>query len=82
MSWNARSLNKTKQIFVCHLLRKYSPDIFTICETWLSEEAQNIDEYQVFQTDPRKSQGVAIYARTGIVTKIYKDNNPNILAIE
>ena len=37
IGWNCRSLSVNKILYVNYLIESYKPDIFILCETWLSK---------------------------------------------
>ena len=54
-----------------------------ICETWLTDKINLFNkDYKTFQTQYAQHQGVCIITRTGNTTKVFKPNDPNLIAVQ
>ena len=71
-SMNVRSLNKNKEAVAATLLT-HQPSVMTLQETWLTNNPPNLhDEYDRYASPPKKSEGVAVYARKELNCKAYQ----------
>ena len=81
--WNCRSLSVNKILYVNYLIESYKPDIFILCETWLSKPPTLLDKrFDIYRTVDSPHQGVWILARKGLVVKSYINNEPFIIAVQ